>query len=179
MRKRGIIYCRVPASQALQVTVAWGHGWRAPKHAGTAHWLKPPTYSATKNTPNRILVLTLEIFLPLVSPTKCNSTFCRVPPSQGLQVTVAWGHGWRTPKRAGTAHWLKPPTYWATLNTTVWYRRLQNTYTMLRAIKLQTNNTKYTLVHNDYYSKTTGVGRNNIIHYTYDILFMYSCITWL
>ncbi len=40
--------------------------------------------------------------------------------SQGLQVTVAWGHGWRAPKRAATAHWL-------------------------RAIKLPTNNAKYTL----------------------------------
>ena len=42
---------------------------------------------------------------------------------------------------------LKPPTYWAT---------------MLKAIKLPTNNTKYTLVYTDYYSKTNGVGRDNM-----------------
>ncbi len=29
-----------------------------------------------------------------------HALYCRVPPSQGLQVTVAWGHGWRAPKRA-------------------------------------------------------------------------------
>ncbi len=51
------IYCRVAPSQGLQVTVAWGHWWKDPKHAGTAHWLKPPTDCDTKNTPNRILVL--------------------------------------------------------------------------------------------------------------------------
>ncbi len=36
--------------------------------------------------------------------------------SPGLQVTVAWGHGWRAPKCARIAHWLEPPTYWATLS---------------------------------------------------------------
>ncbi len=42
-------------SLGLQVTVAWEHGWRAPKCAETAHWLEPPTYWAIKNTSNRIL----------------------------------------------------------------------------------------------------------------------------
>ncbi len=37
------IYCHVPPTIGLQDTVAWGHGWRANKHAGTARWLKPPT----------------------------------------------------------------------------------------------------------------------------------------
>ncbi len=50
-----IVACHL-SSQDLQVMVAWGHGWRA----GTTHWLKPPTYWATKNTPNRILILALE-----------------------------------------------------------------------------------------------------------------------
>ena len=40
------------------------------------------------------------------------SLYCHVPPPQGLQVTVARGHGWRAPKRVETARWLKPPTYW-------------------------------------------------------------------
>ena len=47
------------------------------------------------------------------STAKLNACYnkCRVPPSKGLQVTMAWGHGWRVPKRAGTAHWLKLPWY--------------------------------------------------------------------
>ncbi len=31
-------------------------------------------------------------------------------------------HGWRAPKRARTAHWLKPPTYWVTKNTKHLYK---------------------------------------------------------
>ncbi len=60
-------YCRVPPPQGLQVTVAWGHGWKAPKCAGTACWLKPLTYWVTKNKPNRILVGTW-ILLPSYLP---------------------------------------------------------------------------------------------------------------
>ncbi len=41
----------MPPTQGLQVTVAWGHGWKAPKHARIARWLKPPTYFTKKNTP--------------------------------------------------------------------------------------------------------------------------------
>ncbi len=33
--------------------------------------------------------------------------YCRVPPTRGLQDTVAWGHEWG-------ARWLKPPTWWVT-----------------------------------------------------------------
>ncbi len=38
------IYCHVPATQELQVTVAWGHRLRAPKRARITLLLKPPTY---------------------------------------------------------------------------------------------------------------------------------------
>ena len=38
--------------------------------------------------------------------------YCCMPPTQELQVTVAWGHRWRAPKRAANTRWLKPPTYW-------------------------------------------------------------------
>ncbi len=81
--------------------------------------------------------------------------YCCVPPSQGLQVMVAWGHGWKASKLAGTAHWLKPPTYWSTKNTP---NRI-----LVLTIKLPTNNIKYTLVYTDRYKKNlNGVGLDNI-----------------
>ncbi len=51
---RRMKYCRVPPTQGLQVTVAWGHRSKAPKRTGIVRWLKPPTYWVAKNTPNRI-----------------------------------------------------------------------------------------------------------------------------
>ena len=41
--------------------------------------------------------------------------YCHMPPTRGLQVTVARGHRWKAPKHARIAHWLKPPTYWVAL----------------------------------------------------------------
>ena len=70
------------------------------------------------------------------------STYCRVPPSQGLKVTVAWGHGWKAPQTRG-----------------------DRTLAEDSNLKLPTNNSKFTLVHTDYYSKTVGVGRDNINAY--------------
>ena len=31
----------------------------------------------------------------------------------------AFAHLWKAPKCAETAHWLEPPTYWATKNTSI------------------------------------------------------------
>ncbi len=41
--------------------------------------------------------------------------YCRVPPTTGLQYMVAWRHGWRANKHAGTS------------NTTVWHKCVQTT----------------------------------------------------
>ena len=115
------------------------------------------TYSNTEDEKNWEMATSVYNikYRTLDEVTKVWTIYCRMLPSQGLQVTVVWGHGWRAPKRAGTAHWLKPPTYWATKNTpnrilvltlrtTAWHRQLRNTYTILRAIKLPTDNAKYT-----------------------------------
>ncbi len=40
------------------------------------------------------------------------SIYCRVPPTRGLQVMMAWGHKWRANKCARTARWLMLPTCW-------------------------------------------------------------------
>ena len=46
------VYCRMPPSQGRQVTVDMDMGRGLPNVRGIAHWLKPPTYWATKNIPN-------------------------------------------------------------------------------------------------------------------------------
>ncbi len=82
--------------------------------------------------------------------------YCRVPPSRRLQVTVAWGHKWRAPKRAGTPRRLGslPPTGLCSFIPLI---------SLLRTIKLSTNNVQYTrLVNTDLYKNLTRVGRDNI-----------------
>ncbi len=106
--------------------------------------LKPPTYWATKNTPIRILVLALVFFLPLVSPTKCN---CNFAPT---------GHEAFETNGARKLPYVRP-------FDTGGYKILIKAITILRTIKLPTNNAEYTS-----YSiliiigKTNGVGCDNI-----------------
>ena len=59
-----IVACHLPRGSKLQWREDMGGG--LPKRAGTAHWLEPPTYWATKNTPSRISVLIHALLLILV-----------------------------------------------------------------------------------------------------------------
>ncbi len=70
-----------------------------------------------------------------VRPPASVLKYCRVPPSQGLQVTVAWGHGWRAPERAG------PHISWSLQPTGL--QRIQ-VISVFKTTKLPTNNAEYT-----------------------------------
>ncbi len=60
---------------------------------------------------------------------------CHLPRAPSYGGVRTWVEGFQMRE---TAHWLEPPTYWATLRMTVWHRRLQNTNTIQIAIKLPT-----------------------------------------
>ena len=79
-------------SPGLQVTVAWGHGWRAPKCARIAHWLEPPTYWVTKAIRTKAAIQPTRGTRVLVSPSLISSHHRILEPYGRWHATVYCGY---------------------------------------------------------------------------------------